>query len=186
MNMREVIYARHSVRQYTETTVDRATIEQLLHTAVQAPSAMNTQPWAFGVIQGAEVLRRFSDRAKSYLLSLLDQRPWVRGYQPMLENPDFNMFYNAPALVVIYARPVGPEPEQNCCLAAENLMLAACELGLGTCWIGFATAYFNRPDIKDDLGVPAECTAVAQIIVGYPAGDIPPVEKNPPQILFWQ
>ena len=184
MNLMNVIYARHSVRSYAETPVERAVIEQLLQAAVQAPSAMNLQPWAFGVIQGAELLHAYSRRAKDHLLSMREQLPWLAGYIPMLENPDYNLFYGAPALVVIYARPE-TTPQGDCCLAAENLMLAAWDMGLGTCWIGFAGLYFNLAEVKQALEVPADYVAVAPLIVGHPHGDIPAAEKNPPQILFW-
>ncbi len=186
MNLMEAIYARRSVRSYAATTVDRRTIEQLLQAAVQAPSAMNLQPWAFGVIQGTEKLQAYSEQAKSHLLSKREQFPWLSGYLPMLENPDYHLFYGAPALVIIYAKPTGPQPQGDCCLAAENIMLAACDMGLATCWIGFANLYFNEDAVKSTLGVPADFKAVAQLIVGYAQGDIPAVEKNPPEILFWE
>ncbi len=185
MKLMDAIYTRHSVRSYAETPVERTAIEQLLQAAVQAPSAMNSQPWAFGVIQGAERLRDYSRRAKDHLLSMREQLPWLAGYLPILENPDYNLFYGAPALVVIYARPEGPAPQGDCCLAAENVMLAACDMGLGTCWIGFAGLYFNLDEVKQALGVPVDYTAIAPLIVGYPQGDIDAAEKKPPEMLFW-
>ena len=54
MNVTEAISGRRSVREYADTSVARETVEQLLAAAVQAPSAMNTQSWAFGVVQGRE------------------------------------------------------------------------------------------------------------------------------------
>lgn len=114
-----------------------------------------------------------------------EQLPWLAGYLPMLENPDYSLFYGAPALVIIYARPEGPVPQGDCCLAAENFMLAAWDMGLGTCWIGFAGLYFNLAETKKALGVPEDYAAVAQLIVGHPQGEIPAAEKNAPQMLFW-
>jgi nitroreductase len=52
--------------------------------------------------------------------------------QSTLENPDLDIFYHAPALVVISA-PEGTWIVEDCALAAENLMLAACAAELGTC-----------------------------------------------------
>lgn len=186
MNLLDVINSRHSVRQYTGREVDRTAIEQLLQAAVQAPSAMNLQPWAFGVMQGAGVLRDYANKARLHLLGMRNEWPWLTGYLPTLENPDYNMFYGAPALVIIYAKPSGPFPAQDCCLAAENLMLAARDMGLGTCWIGFAVPYFNLPAVKEELGVPEDVLVVAPLIVGYPEGECNPPEKNPPEILFWK
>jgi nitroreductase len=185
MNVRDAIFTRRSVRQYSAMPVDRAMIEQLLLAATQAPSATNAQTWAFGIIQGAERLRAYGERAKAALLREFDNLSMPERYREMLSDPNFHIFYDAPALIIIYATP-GLHPEGNCCLAAENLMLAAWDVGLGTCWIGFAQLFFNSPEAKKELGVPTESTAVAPLIVGYPAGDLTPVPKNPPAVLYWK
>ena len=52
MELMEVIRNRRAVREYTDTSIDRATIERLIEAAVLAPSAMNLQPWAFAVLLG--------------------------------------------------------------------------------------------------------------------------------------
>jgi hypothetical protein len=65
-------------------------------------------------------------------------------------------------------------------------MLAACAAGLGTCPIGRAVEVLNTPQWKKELGVSAEMTAIAPIIVGLPAGETPPVPRKPPQVLCWK
>ena len=186
MDLTQLLSERRSVRKYLPTPVAREQIEQLIQAAVLAPSAMNSQPWAFGVVQDAAALRDLSTRAKADLLAKLPQYPALAHYREMLENPRYDLFYGAPALVVIFAKPAGPHGEGDCCLAAENLLLAAREMGLGTCWIGFATMYLNQPEVKAELGVPAEYTAVSPLIVGYPDGTMPPRERNAPEMLFWK
>lgn len=187
MNVLEAIAARHSVRDYADAPVAREAIERLLHAAAQAPTAMNTQHWAFGVIQGGEKLADIGERARLALLAELDGRGVTGGFRERLEKPDMALFHGATALIVIYG-PAGDDfAAINCALAAENLMLAATELGLGTCWIGMASALLNDPEFKRELGVPEAMTAVAPIIVGHPAGGMPTgPRKNPPRVLFWQ
>jgi nitroreductase len=73
----------------------------------------------------------------------------------------------------------------DCWLAAENLMLMACGLGLGTCPIGFAVPILNTPEVKRELGIPAEYEVVAPIAVGFPRGFTPPVSRRPPEIIAW-
>ena len=187
MEFTNTLASRRSVRQYAPRPVDKDTIEQLIQAAILAPSAMNLQPWAFGVIQDSEALHAFSARAKADLLAKLHQFPGLEHYRETLANPGYDIFYNAPALVVIYARPVGPFGAGDCCLAAENLMLAACDKGLGTCWIGFSLMYLNLPEVKAELQVPADYQAISALILGYPAGDpLPPRERNAPEMLFWK
>lgn len=184
MDVLEAIATRHSVRNYTNEPVDRAVLEQLLQAAVEAPSAMNTQTWAFGIIQGSDQVRNFAERGRLTILRQLEERGETGDFHDRIADPTFNIFYNAPALVVIYSTDGGMNAEYNCCLAAENFMLAARSMELGTCWIGMAAPLFNDPAVKEELGVPAQYREVSTIIVGHPAEEIPAKPKNPPTILF--
>jgi nitroreductase len=185
MNVTEAIYARRAVRSYTPQKVDEATVRSLLRAAVQAPSAMNLQPWVFGVVQDAARLARWSEHAKALLLAQVERSPKTSHYATLLREPSFNIFYDASTLVVIGAKDPGIYTEADCWLAAENLMLAACEAGLGTCCIGFALPLLNTPDAKAELGLPSKGIAVAAIIVGHPAVAPPPVPRAEPQVLSW-
>lgn len=55
-----------------------------------------------------------------------------------LSDPELNIFYQAPVLLIVLAKSNEPQARMNCCLAAHTLMLAAGEATLGTCWIGLA------------------------------------------------
>jgi nitroreductase len=183
MTALQAIYERRSVRDYTNATVPQPKITELLHAAVQAPSALNQQPWAFAIFQGKERLKSFSDRAKpAFAKSLSSASSELRR---MLTDPDFNMFYNANTLIVICARPGGINPAEDCCLAAQNLMLAAHAMGLATCTIGLARPWLNLPEVKAELGIPATLTPVFPVIVGYPSAHPPAVPRNAPEIVVW-
>jgi nitroreductase len=186
MELMEAIKARRSVRAYKPDAVVREKIEKILDAAVNAPTGMNQQPWAFGVIQDKAVLHDYSEATKAFLLSKIDEWTWLAGYADYFANPEYSVFYQAPALIVIYAKNPTPLAQTDCTLAAENLMLAARDLGLGSCWIGFSTWVLDSPDVKKQMGVPEDYKVVAPIIVGYPAGDIPAPEKNPPEVMYWK
>jgi len=186
MDLMEAIENRRSVRSYTGQRVERDQVEKLIRAAVQAPSASNSQPWAFVVVQDEKLLGEYSTRAKEHLLAAIDRLPGLAKYQGMLANAAFNIFYGAGTLVIICAKPGGMHVHGDCCLAAQNLMLAAHGLGLGTCWIGFATDFLNLPATKRELGIPDGCSVVAPIIVGYPRGRIPQLTRDEPEILSWR
>jgi nitroreductase len=182
----ELIYRRRAVRAYTSETLDEPKIRALLDAAVQAPTAMHLEPWAFVVVQDRAVLKRLSDRAKLIARDDASHRDLVRAPRPSpLADPEFNIFYDAGTLIVICGRAVGPFVEADCWLAAENLMLAACAMGLGTCCIGFALPALRAPDVKQELGIPPDVTAVAPIIVGRPRGPTPSVGRREPLVLRW-
>jgi len=185
MNLGEAIHARRAVRAYKPDAVDESIVRRLLGEAIQAPSAMNAQPWVFSIVQDRARLRRYSDRAKRLMLELSATEPKVRVYADMLRNEAFNVFYDAGTLIVIGVRERTAFSEADGWLAAQNLMLTACEAGLGTCCIGFALSVLNLPDVKQELSIPAEGAAIAPIIVGYPSSSVPPVARQEPHIGSW-
>lgn len=184
MSVMDAIYERRSVRSYLPKTVDRALIRNLLDAAVQAPSAVHEEPWAFAVIQDRATLRRLSDKALRTLpeRDLGVHRPGAGSHFALPEN----VFYDAGTLIVIYGKPLGPFVAADCWLAAENLMLAARAMGLGTCVIGFAAAALNAPEWKKEFKIPAEMTAYAPIIVGVPSAQTPATGRREPEVLAWK
>lgn len=183
------IRSRRAIRSFTPERLGREIVEELIDAAVQAPTAVHREPWAFAVIQDKERLRQYSDRAKESLLGQQRATSFFQQEEPralaVLSDPAFNIFYDAGTLVVIGCTARGPFVDADCWLAAENLMLAATAKGLGTCCIGFAVGILNTPEVKRELGIPEAGAAVAPIIVGVPRGPIPAGARKPPLILSW-
>jgi nitroreductase len=186
MELMNAIYTRRSVRNYKNEPVPREMVNKLLEAATMAPSGSNGQPWSFVVIQDTKFLKDYSERSKALLLNLMKNRPDPHDYKEVLTNPDFNLFYNAGTLIIIYGDLTKATAAIDCCLSAQNLMLAAHDLGLGTCWIGFSTVLFDSADLKQELKIPATYKAVASIIVGYPEGAPGNFSRNEPQVLAWK
>ena len=161
---------------------DKDTIEKLIKAGIQAPSAMNVQPWAFGVIQDKALMQKISDDTKAYLLASISAKPYLEGYRQLFSNPEFNIFYKAPVLLAVFAKPEGPNASCDCTLAAQNIMLAAHSLGLGSCWIGFAQDFMDRPEIKARYKVPEQCRFVSALSLGYAKGHLPEAQRKEPVI----
>ena len=186
MDLTNAIYDRRSVRSFAPGAVSKEMIDKLIAAAVQAPSAMNSQPWAFSVVQDSNLLRQISIDTKAHLLSTLKEKPYLEVYRAAFTNPDFDIFYNTSTLLTIYAKPEGPSPANDCAIAAQNIMLMAHSLGLGTCWIGFARVFLELPEVKAKLNVPSDYTIIAPLIVGHPTKLIGSIAKKEPEILFWK
>jgi nitroreductase len=182
MEVMEAIYRRRAVRSFTAAPVARSALTQLIDAAVHAPSAVNEQPWLFTVIEGRALLDEISTKAKAHFLGTSAAGLMSHHFTDTLGNREFDIFYSAPALILISAVKDGPWAVANCALAAENLMLAARSLELGTCWIGFAQGWLGTPEGKSAINLPADCLPVAPIIVGHPAADPPAVPRRPPEI----
>ena len=182
LSIMDAIYSRRTVRHFTGDEVPEAALHALLYAAVQAPTVVAGDVWGFAVIQDRRVLKTLSDDAG---------RLYRGGDAPALKASAvegegyFNIFFNAPALVIIYGNMEQPFSQADCWLAAENLMLAACGMGLGSCVIGLAVDVLGTVEWKTRLDIPPEMTAVAPIVLGYPAKGSDPVLRPPPNVLSW-
>jgi len=182
MDLKEAIYTRRSVRDFTTDPVDEKTLTELIDAAIQAPSAVNQQPCSFCVVRDKTVLAKISCEAKAHMLKRSPVGLMSHHFQEILTDPDFDIFYRAPALIIISTVSAIPWSIEDCALAAENLMLAACGIGLGTCWIGFAQAWLGTPEGKAAVKLPASYVPVAPIIVGHPRSAPPLVPRKDPEI----
>ena len=182
MELHEAILGRRSARAYTSEPVAEPVIRRLIDAAIRAPNAVNLQPWTFTVVRDQGALDRVSRDAKTHMLGTLAAGPQADHFRARLTDPEYQIFYHAPVLILISA--IAPDRwiVEDCALAAENLMLAAYAEGLGTCWIGFAQGYLNTPDGKAALGLPDAWVPVAPLIVGHVAAKPAPVPRREPVV----
>lgn len=170
MELADAIRKRRSVHEYTNAPIDRLMIQSLIDAAIQAPSAMNNQPWAFCVFLDRRRIDDLSEQVKNWLLSQTLQAPSElnQALAEILTDPGFSLFHHASVLMLVLAKPSANQAIEACCLAAQNLLLAAREEGIATCWIGLSRPFFDLRSTKLELGLPEAYRVVAPIILGYP------------------
>lgn len=184
MNFEELLNNRRSVRKYREDSVSVELLRELIKESTLAPNAGNEQPWKFIIVNDKEMLKKMSDESKRNILARIRVNPddYAKKYLGMLQKEDFNVFYNAPCLVMILGFSNLKNLYVDCALAAGYFMMAATSRGLGTCWVNLGTE-IHDPEMVRQLGIPVNSTIVAPIILGYPE-KIPPVPKRrEPEIL---
>lgn len=158
MDFLDLIKIRQSCRKYSDKFVSSEDVNYCLEAARLAPSACNSQPWTFIVIQDKEKLEKLSDAAFHSIYSM-------------------NSFARkAPVLIAVvrdrstYAATVGGTFKGtefaliDIGITCEHLMLAAAEKGLGTCYLG----WFDEKKTKKILGVPNNSKIDLLISMGYP------------------
>ncbi len=147
----DAIYARRSVRKFTEQPVSDEQVEHLLKAAMAAPTATNTQPWRFVVVRDADILDK-----------IRKEMPFGKMNAPCVISVCADMS--------IFKRPIVDRFwVQDCSAATENILLAAVGLGLGTVWCGVHPIEMIEKRIHQVLGLPANVKALNIIFVGYPA-----------------
>ncbi len=88
-------------------------------------------------------------------------------YVSLLQDENFNVFYNAPCLIYIAgAKSVG-SLDVDVALAAGYIMFSATARGMGTCWVALG-ASIRDPRLRAELGLDDNYRIVAPIILGYP------------------
>ncbi len=155
----ETIMARRSIRKYKDQPVEREKLEQIVECGINAPSAMNKQPWQVRIVDNTEYINGIT-------------QVFVEADSTRKDEPGFkNMFRNAPAVIFI-ASPRDGSGQLDCGLLGENILLAAQSLGLGTCCLGgpvrFMVADEKAKPYVDCLDIPEDYQLLYAIAVGYP------------------
>jgi nitroreductase len=95
IDLMAAIYERRAIRAFTSEAVPPADIDRLIEAAIQAPSSMGLEPWAFVVIEGATKLKQYSDRAKTHFAPKGLSEAGALRIRGMLSDPNFNIFHDA-------------------------------------------------------------------------------------------
>lgn len=161
MDFLNLITKRQSDRKYINRAVDREVLERCLEAARLAPSASNSQPWTFVVVDQKDLKDKVAHKT----------------YGPL---KSFNKFVpQAPVIVaIVMEKPkiiteVGGRlkkkeyPLIDIGIAAEHLCLQAAEEGLGSCMLG----WFDEKAVKELLKVPGEKSIPLLITLGYTPED---------------
>ena len=170
MTFEELVHRRRSVRRYAGKPVPKEDILKCLEAARLAPSACNSQPWYFLVIDEPALKDRIADRIFSGIYSM-------------------NKFAkDAPVLVAVVSErsrllaSIGGQVRDtryrlvDLGIASEHLILQAEELGIGSCWIG----WFDEKALKKEMKIPQNKKIDVVISLGYPAEDkvVPKIRKS--------
>jgi nitroreductase len=157
MKFLDLVKTRQSVRKYLDKPVEREKIERCLEAARLAPSASNSQPWNFIVVDDPKLKEAVAKETFSQLIS-------------------FNHFsLQAPVLIILISERPGflnkvaeaIKDKQfsliDIGITAENLCLQAAEEGLGTCMLG----WFNEKGVKKLLNISLSKRVELIITMGY-------------------
>jgi nitroreductase len=181
----EAIKKRRSVRSYEEKPVPREILNAIIEAGNQAPSAMNSQPWRFVVVEQAELKKKLLGAALPHAKKILesvkevDPERYAQIMKRYNELPD-PVYYSAP--VVLFVIGSGRYADHSCPLACENVMLAAYSLGIGSCWVGFGSMVTDNKEVIQALDLAEGEKIYGPIVLGYPNVFPDPPSKKPPVV----
>ena len=184
MDFKTLLANRRSIREFQDKEVPLSILKEIIQDTCLAPTASNGQPCRFIIIRDREQIRKLSDESKKSLLDDLIGDPSLplKQYEAALRDGQFNVFYNAPCLVLFVGSKDVHSLDVDCGLTVAYFMCSATSRGLGTCWIGLG-AHVRDKKILDEIGVPSDCRIVAPIIIGYPESIPTASDRHSPNIL---
>ncbi len=170
MRFEEMLLKRESCRAYADKPVAREDLLKLCEAGRLSPSACNSQPWKFIVVDEPEARQRLCDAL------LLDGgktgAPWRE------QCPAFIVLVEQEARLMRFALEYFGDSQHfarnDVGMACMSMCYQAVELGLSTCIIGM----IDQKKTRAALGIPEEYETRLILAVGYSAEDAPPREKK--------
>ena len=187
--------SRRSCRCYTDKTIDRRTLSDLVKIGITAPSGTNSQKWSFTVLPDRQAVLNLGELVARFFkkMNRLAKNPCLRWglravgrkqlswyyheyYETVKEalqeweNGQVDrLFHGATAVIIVGSKDGASCPAEDAMLATQNILLAAHSMGLGSCLIGFAVeAMLNDQSILAHIQIPTDEKIYAAIALGYP------------------
>jgi nitroreductase len=181
----EAINKRRSVRAYEDKPVPRDLVNAVIAAGNEAPSAMNSQPWRFVVVEDPAAKKKLLGAALpqakkiTELVKDVDPERYESIKKRYAELPD-PVYYSAPTVIFVIGN--GRYAAHSCPLACENMMLAAHSLGLGSCWVGFGAMVTEDGSVRKLLDLQEGDAIFGPILLGYPKGVTARPPKKDPKV----
>lgn len=152
----ELVSRRQSCRKYLNKTVEKEKIIKCIEAARLAPSACNSQPWHFVVVNNKDISLKVSGCIKDKIMNKFTE-----------ESPAFIVVVEESGNITSRAGELVKKQDYRSVdigIATEHICLQAEVLGLGTCILG----WFNEKALKKLLNINKSKRIKLVISIGYP------------------
>lgn len=138
--VKNLIRQRRSIRQYSDESLARSEIDELIEVINYAPTGCNARTTGFLVLDSKEKVAKLKDDLVALLKSRFQTLPeFLRG--PVLaciKNPAADPFFrHAPHILIAYAKAGAVTPLEDCVAACAYFDVLTKGCGLGATWCGF-------------------------------------------------
>ena len=185
-----------AMRRLKPDPIPLETVRRVLEAGVQAPSGMNTQPWAFVALHGREERAWFGGQYKAALesrfggLSVPDGDDTPLGRQLRALKYQADHMHEFPLILLVCGKrdwPFKVPESERVGLAppnygavypcVQNLLLACRALGLGAALTTMHQIF--EDELHQRFSIPSEYGVVVAMPIGYPMGRFGPVTRRP-------
>ena len=155
MELKQILEKRRSTRKFSERTIEREKLQNIVDKALQAPSSRNSRSTRLWVVEQPELLQHIAD---------------MRDYGSAFVK-------NAPAAILVMGDKNATDLwVDNCAITATILQLAIVDEGLASCWVHVNERPVLRaePDgkkaeefLREKMGIPENYGILCAIALGY-------------------
>ena len=164
MDIFEVFDKRYSCRSYSEQKVEREKLLKIVETARNSPSACNSQPWHFVIVDQEDKVKKVAQATRKGGIGINKFTEKVSAFIVLVKEK--------PTLVGRVAKAISRDYSPNDIgIAMATMSYTATALGLGNCIIG----WFDEKKVREVLSIPKSSTPDLILAVGIPDGE----KKNP-------
>lgn len=154
-NFFSLINTRQSCRKYIDKSVEKEKLIKCIEAARVAPSACNSQPWHFIIVNNKElvskvapclqdkIMNKFTNQCPAFIVVIEEGGNLASRAGAIMKNQDYRSI--------------------DLGIATEHICLAATELGLGTCILG----WFKEKELKKLLRISRSKRIRLVIAIGY-------------------
>ena len=161
MEFFELIRRRQSCRAYKDIPVEREKITACAEAARMGPSACNSQPWNFVIVDNTDIAKNISGALQDKVIPINRFTRNCNSYIVITEE-------SANLSAKLGGRFKDQEfAQMDIGIAAMSISLAATYQGLGSCIIG----WFDAKKIAKILNIPKSKRIRLVITLGYPESD---------------
>lgn len=159
------VLTRRSVRNFDARQISDFELNVIIEAGQFLSEGKEDPLWHFTVIQNSAVLKRMEEMG----IHLLQHN----GQDHMKERyggTKFNLFGNAPTMIIISGRRRDMEMQDASSIAFGNMMLAADKIGVSACWTRSVEMLFKQPEgaqIIEEIGIPEGYAPMSAGVFGY-------------------
>jgi 5,6-dimethylbenzimidazole synthase len=167
MDVWEAINSRRTIRQFTGKVPDDL-LRRLILAGAKAPSASNSQPWEFIIVNDQQIIDGIAEQK--------GKQEGQRGGKRRVAI-EKGLYVNSSVVAVCIRK--GGLSVAGAWTAAENIALAATAEGLGCVMSVFGGEY--QKEVEKQLGIPDSHEIATIMAIGVPEGIPPKVGEDRPE-----
>lgn len=187
---RDVVFARRTVREFSDTPVDGARVRRAVDAAIAAPAPHHTTPWRFVLLESAGIRGKLLDAMReAWITDLRGDGFSEESIAKRIRRGDVLRaapYLAVPCLVMdgshTYRDDRRNAAEREMFVVAtgagvQNFLVQLAVEGLGSAWV--SSTMFCREVVREVLDLPADWDPMGAVAIGHPAA--PPRDRAPRQ-----